>query len=132
AGQAYPGGARHRVAPPVQGPRAAVGLSYSERLVVLAARQRLRRRADFAATIRRGRRAAHGALVVHLNAASAPDPSSGVLAGFVVSRAVGGAVVRNAVKRRLRDLVAQRLNRLPAGTNLGVRALPTAASRRYS
>jgi len=105
---------------------------------VLAAEQRLRRRADFAATIRRGRRAACGALVVHLTVApvadpsGSPDPSTGVRAGFVVSRAVGGAVVRNGVKRRLRHLMAQRLDTLPAGTNLVIRALPTAASRGYS
>jgi ribonuclease P protein component len=48
--------------------------------------------------------------------------------GFVVSRAVGGAVVRTAVKRRLRHLVMQRLDALPAGSCLVVRALPPAAT----
>ena len=37
------------------------------------------------------------------------DPQSRV--GFVVSKAVGGAVVRNRVKRRLRHLVAAELAR---------------------
>ena len=53
-------------------------------------------------------------------------------AGFVVSRAVGNAVVRNKVKRRLRELVRDRLGNLPAGTDLVVRALPAAAKRTYA
>ena len=48
--------------------------------------------------------------------------------GFVVSKAVGNAVVRNKVKRRLRHLAAQRLDRLPAGGVLIVRAQPPAAT----
>jgi len=45
-----------------------------------------------------------------------------------VSRAVGGSVVRHAVARRLRHLVRPRLESLPAGSRLVVRALPPAAS----
>jgi ribonuclease P protein component len=48
-------------------------------------------------------------------------------AGFVVSKAVGGAVVCNKVKRRLRHLVADRIDRLPPGGVLVVRALPGAS-----
>ncbi|NYI05406.1 ribonuclease P protein component [Allostreptomyces psammosilenae] len=44
-----------------------------------------------------------------------------------MSKAVGPAVVRNKVKRRLRHLVRERLDRLPAGSLLVVRALPPAA-----
>jgi ribonuclease P protein component len=47
--------------------------------------------------------------------------------GFVVSRAVGGSVVRHTVARRLRHLVRDRLDRLPAGATLVVRALPASA-----
>jgi len=47
--------------------------------------------------------------------------------GFVVSRAVGGAVVRNRTKRRLRALMAARLERLPLGSDVVVRANPVAA-----
>jgi ribonuclease P protein component len=54
-----------------------------------------------------------------------------VRAGFVVSKAVGGAVDRNRVKRRLRHLVRERLAQLPPGTDVVVRALPGAADRRY-
>jgi ribonuclease P protein component len=52
-------------------------------------------------------------------------------AGFVVSKAVGGAVVRNKVRRRLRHLVRERLAELPPGASLVVRALPAAATTPY-
>jgi ribonuclease P protein component len=104
---------------------------------VLAAGQRLRRSSDFAAAIRGGRRAGRGSVVVHLSGPATEDPTArtGALpparAGFVVSRAVGGAVVRNAVRRRLRHLVRERLTELPPGTTLVVRALPGAATASY-
>lgn len=44
-----------------------------------------------------------------------------------MSRAVGPAVVRNRVRRRLRHLMHQRLTRLPTGSRVVVRALPPAA-----
>ena len=50
------------------------------------------------------------------------------LVGFVASTAVGNAVTRNRVKRRLRHLAAPHLDQIPAGTGVVVRALPRAAS----
>jgi ribonuclease P protein component len=103
----------------------------------LATAQRLRRRGEFAAAVRGGRRAGRGAIVVHL-VVPEPDsmscepgtgPARTSRAGFVVSKAVGGAVVRNRVKRRLRHLVRTRLAALPAGTDLVVRTQPGAADR---
>jgi ribonuclease P protein component len=47
--------------------------------------------------------------------------------GFVVSRAVGNAVARNRVKRRLRHLARERLTSLPGSCVLVIRALPPAA-----
>lgn len=116
---------------------------------MLAPAQRLRRRADFSATVRGGRRGTKGSLVVHLVIHSPVDSGAVDLepvraeparagfvvparAGFVVSRAVGNAVVRNKVKRRLRELVRDRLGNLPPGTDLVVRALPAAAKRTYA
>jgi ribonuclease P protein component len=89
---------------------------------------------QFRAAVRSGRRGGTRALVVHL---LVPDPAPTATAaalsapptvGFVVSKAVGNAVVRNRVKRRLRHLAAQRLGRLPAGGVLVVRAQPLAAT----
>jgi ribonuclease P protein component len=104
---------------------------------VLAAGQRLRRSSEFAAAIRAGRRAGRGSVVVHLTEPPTEDTPARTgerppaRAGFVVSRAVGGAVVRNAVRRRLRHLVHERLAALPPGTTLVVRALPAAATASY-
>jgi ribonuclease P protein component len=46
-----------------------------------------------------------------------------------VSRGVGGAVVRNRVRRRLRHLMRERLDRLPPGARVVIRANPAAADR---
>ena len=97
---------------------------------MLAAAQRLRRSSDFAAAVRGGRRAGRGTVVVHLlldEPAQAPEAR----AGFVVSKAVGNAVVRNKVRRRLRHLVRPRLTALPPGALLVVRALPASASASF-
>lgn len=47
--------------------------------------------------------------------------------GFVVSKAIGSAVVRNKVRRRLRHLARGYLASLPGGSLLIVRAAPRAA-----
>jgi len=97
---------------------------------VLAAGRRVRGRYEFTAALRRGRRAGQELLVLHLHVPprEAEDPAPGpAKAGFVVGRPVGGAVVRNLVRRRLRHLVRDRLDHLPAGSLLVVRALPPAA-----
>ncbi|RYZ16851.1 MAG: ribonuclease P protein component [Myxococcaceae bacterium] len=94
---------------------------------MLAARHRITAAPDFRATMR-GRRAAGAHLVVHLSLTGEGEPR----AGFVVSKAVGVAVVRNRVKRRLRHLMAPRLDRLPAGAMVVVRALPSAAQASFS
>jgi ribonuclease P protein component len=65
--------------------------------------------------------------VVHLALHSPGDPAQ---VGFVVSKAVGNAVVRNRVKRRLRHLTREHLPvlaGLPGSAVLVVRALPPSA-----
>ncbi|HEX4976768.1 MAG TPA: ribonuclease P protein component [Nocardioides sp.] len=82
----------------------------------------------FAPTIRRGRRAGTRRLVVHLDPAPAARTGAATpLVGFVVSKAVGPAVVRNRVRRRLRHLARERLRSLPGSAVLVVRALPASA-----
>jgi ribonuclease P protein component len=125
---------------------------------VLPSENRLRRRQDFAIAVRRGRRAGRQLLVVHFvrggtaeqggagaggpvadaaaeqagNPHGAEGSPSPARAGFVVSKAVGSAVVRNRVKRRLRHLVRERLALLPPGSLVVVRALPPAAAAEYA
>jgi ribonuclease P protein component len=89
---------------------------------------RLRRRADFDQVVRRGRRTGRRTLVLHLlpDDPACPDRSR---IGFVVGRRVGNAVCRNRVSRQLRHLVRDRLDSLPAGIRVVVRAQPAAAGR---
>lgn len=61
-------------------------------------------------------------MVVHF----AADESHAVRVGFVVSKAVGNAVVRNRVKRRLREIMHARLSELPHGIYV-LRAKPAAS-----
>jgi ribonuclease P protein component len=97
---------------------------------VLPAASRLRQRPDFSAVVRSGHRAGRSRLVVHLAALPGPGPTSverAARVGFVVNRTVGGAVVRNRIRRQLQHLVAARLGQLPQGARVVVRALPAAA-----
>ncbi|HET6911094.1 MAG TPA: ribonuclease P protein component [Mycobacteriales bacterium] len=90
---------------------------------------RLRRRSEFQTAVRVGRRGATRALTLHL-ATGHPAAESGagsIRVGFVVPRAVGTAVVRNQVRRRLRHLLRDRLERLPGDSLLVVRVAPSAA-----
>ena len=94
---------------------------------MLPAESRMRRSAEFELTVRRGHRAGRALLTGHLlvrpgEAAHAP------LVGFVVSKAVGNAVVRNKVRRRLRSVLRGYLPALPGGSLLVIRAHPQAAS----
>jgi ribonuclease P protein component len=96
---------------------------------VLPHQARLRRRDEFSTTVRSGTRAGTPTLVVHLCPGESADPAR---AGFVVTRAVGPAVTRNLVRRRLRHLVRDRLSLMPVGSRLVVRATPAAAAASYS
>lgn len=108
---------------------------------MLPADRRVTRGAEFARAVRGGRRAARATLVAHLwapvGAASELDEhrqssmearTGPARAGFIVGKAVGPAVTRNRVKRRLRHLVAARLDLLPEAALLVVRALPPASA----
>jgi ribonuclease P protein component len=89
---------------------------------------RLRRSADFARTIRTGARAGRETLVVHC---ALVDDRQDPHVGFVVSKGVGGAIVRNTVRRRLRGVVLDQREHLPAGADVVVRALPPSASASF-
>jgi ribonuclease P protein component len=94
---------------------------------MLARAQRLTSAQEFAAAIRRGRRAGSRTLVVHLVRGGESVTADSPRVGLVVGRAIGNAVTRNQVKRRLRHLLRERLAALPRGSMLVVRALSPAA-----
>jgi ribonuclease P protein component len=93
----------------------------------------MHRSADFAGALRAGRRARRGCLVVHQAVAVEPShpgnvaSSRGPLVGLIVSKSVGGSVVRHRVARQLRAQLAQRVDGLPADSRTVVRALPDSA-----
>ena len=103
---------------------------------MLPQQSRMRRPEDFRRVLRMGRRAGGSVVAVHLLLPSSShgevrsgDPAK---VGFIVSRAVGSAVVRNRVKRRLRELMRRRLASLPEGCLLVLRAHPAAAGARQA
>ena len=123
---------------------------------MLPQQSRMRRPEDFRRALRTGRRAGGSVLGGHLLLGSGPSadgtasPSLGSVGsdgvgsdgavrpghpakvGFIVSRAVGSAVVRNRVKRRLRELMRGRLASLPGDCLLVLRAYPAAAGARQA
>jgi ribonuclease P protein component len=78
---------------------------------------------------RRGRKVSASCFVMAV-AHSGPDAPS--TWGFVVSKKVGNAVVRNRVKRRLRELAAQTLTAHPTGMRGVVRALPASGASSFA
>jgi ribonuclease P protein component len=91
----------------------------------LSPAHRLRTREDFALALRTGRRSPGRLVVLHLAESTELAPPR---VGLAVSKAVGGSVVRHRVARRLRHLLRDRVDRLPTGALLVVRALPAAAT----
>jgi ribonuclease P protein component len=102
---------------------------------VLSPSNRLTSPVHFREVVRRGRRSGGPLIVVHLLASLSEPALVGrpvaPRVGFVVSKAVGDAVTRNLVKRRLRHLARERTPLLPSRGMLVVRALPAAADASY-
>ncbi|GAA1710251.1 ribonuclease P protein component [Propioniferax innocua] len=91
---------------------------------MLSAAHRMREGEDFRLTVRRGVRSGRSTVVVHARPSDGPT-----LVGFVVSTAVGNAVCRNRVKRRLRHLTRPLVEALEDRSfHVVVRALPPAAN----
>jgi ribonuclease P protein component len=96
---------------------------------VLTRENRLTSSQRFSRAVRQGRRAGTRTLVVHLDVdATLQHPQ----VGLVVSKAVGPAVTRNLVKRRLRHLSRERLASLPGSAVLVIRALPASSDAPYA
>lgn len=92
---------------------------------------------DFKRVVRRGGRFSGKYVTVHVLARAKRGEGihdgAQVLhprAGFVVSKAVGGAVIRNQVKRRLRAVVST--TDLEPGVDLVVRAAPSCSGATFA
>lgn len=90
---------------------------------MLAKANRVRRPADFRTIVRRGRRASTTHATIHLVSKGEGDSRF----GFIVSKAVGGAVQRNLVRRRLRAVCFEILPSMREGSDVVIRALPGSA-----
>lgn len=91
---------------------------------MLAQQHRMRTSVQFSETTRSGARSGRRNVVLY---AHFVEPSSPTVCGFIVSKAVGNAVVRNRVRRRLRELAAETVHENPRGIRLVARALKPSA-----
>jgi ribonuclease P protein component len=96
---------------------------------VLARPYRLTRGSDYRLVVRRGTRCG-GARVV--TSVLTTGESRAARFGFIISKQVGTAVVRNSVRRRLKAVCAEALPRVPEGTDVVIRALPASATASYA
>jgi len=60
-----------------------------------------------------------------------PNASGGSRLGLSVSRKVGTAVIRNHVRRRLKEVFHSEVEHLPLGTDLVISARPAAAQASF-
>ena len=90
---------------------------------MLPAQYRMTRSTEFGATVSQGARAAQPDLVVYTRSDMTGD--AGPRIGLVVSKAVGNAVQRHRVSRRLRHAARTILEDLDPGDRVVIRALPS-------
>jgi len=96
---------------------------------VLARSHRLTLGTDYRLVVRRGSRCG-GARVI--TSFMTTGESRAARFGFIISKQVGNAVVRNTVRRRLKAVCAEALSRVPEGTDVVIRALPSSATATYA
>lgn len=90
---------------------------------MLPAQNRMTRSTEFGATVSRGTRAAQPDLVVYCLRSDQTE-EAGPRVGLVVSKAVGNAVQRHQVSRRLRHVARTILPDLNPADRVVIRALP--------
>jgi ribonuclease P protein component len=91
---------------------------------VLARGNRITSGTDYRSVVRGGSRCAGAHTVTYVVSTTQQRPPR---FGFIVSKQVGGAVVRNRVRRRLKALCAEAMTDVREGADVVIRALPSAA-----
>lgn len=86
-----------------------------------ARQHRITRGEDYRRTVRTGRRVGGAYCITH---AVFSTPDSPARYGFIISKAVGNAVTRNLIRRRLKTIVERRINQGAAGVDIVFRAFP--------
>lgn len=95
---------------------------------MLPPQYRMRRSADFSATVKYGRRAVRPDIVIHSRradkSADGAPAAPGPRVGLIIAKSVGSAVQRHRVARRLRHVTRSLLTELEPAEQLVIRALP--------
>lgn len=122
--------ARVQVVPssPLAAPRGAAS-SRPDPVFVLARPNRLKHGSDYKTVVRRGAKCAGAQTVTYVLSSGEDRPPR---FGFIVSKRVGTAVVRNTVRRRLKAVCAQARPQVRAGADIVIRALPGAGQARFA
>ena len=89
---------------------------------------RLLRRAEFEAVYRGGRRRASAQFAAFARANGLGHSRVGIS----VKKAVGGAVVRNRIKRRIREILRQNFSEIPSGWDIVIHPRSSVAGAEFS
>jgi len=95
---------------------------------VLAKANRVLVGADFRTVVRSGRRISTPHAVVYSTRTGDQSPTR---FGFIVAKSVGGSVVRNRVRRRLRAIGSELLTTSATGVDIVIRPLPGSADAEW-
>ncbi len=95
---------------------------------MLARGNRITRGAEYKAAVRRGSRCAGTVTITYVVPSEEEGPAR---FGFIVSKQVGSAVVRNTVRRRLKAVCAEALPTVRPGLDVVIRALPASADATF-
>ena len=99
-----------------------------------AKQHRITRGDDYRRIVRNGFRVGGAASIAHavLHVGEDAEEREPARFGFIISKAVGGAVTRNLVRRRMKSIVERRLAAGFTGADVVFRALPASAGTTYT
>lgn len=94
-----------------------------------ARQHRVTRGDDYRRIVRSGNRVGGAFCITHAVSVSPDEPAR---FGYIVSKAVGNAVTRNLIRRRMKFVTEQLLHEGVAGYDIVFRALPAAATAPFA